>query len=109
MADIVHSIQTSAGAEKVYALVSTAAGFGAWWATDITEPSGTVDLGFFKRATVYRLRLLVNESPVQAEWICESGDEWNGTHIGFRLEPNKMGTLAWIFHTPSGKKPLLLA
>ena len=44
-------------AETVYPLVATAAGFSQWWAADVTESAGPVELGFFKRATVYRLRL----------------------------------------------------
>ncbi len=35
MADIKHSIQTSATPEQVYSLVTTAKGLGQWWATDI--------------------------------------------------------------------------
>ena len=52
MADIRHSIQLSAKAEQIYPLVATARGFGAWWATDITEAAGVVELGFFNRATI---------------------------------------------------------
>ena len=98
MADIKHSIETSATPEHVYSLVTTARGLGQWWATDITEPGGTVDLGFFKRATVYRLRLITEQSPSNAEWVCESGDEWNGTHIVFAMEPIRSGTLIRFAH-----------
>ncbi len=98
MPDIKHSIQTSAAPEQVYSLVTNAKGLGAWWATDITEAGETVDLGFFKRATVYRLRLISQSSPTRAEWVCESGDEWNGTHIIFDMELVKGGTLLRFTH-----------
>jgi len=98
LADIKHSIQTSATPQQVYALVTTAKGFGQWWATDITEPNGTIDLGFFKRATVYRLRLVKEQPPIHADWVCESGDEWNGTHILFDLETTQSGTLIKFTH-----------
>ena len=99
MADIKHSLQTSAPPEQVYSLVSTSQGFGQWWATDITEPpAGTVDLGFFNRATIYRVRLITQQPPSHADWVCESGDEWNGTHLVFDTEAVKSGTLIHFAH-----------
>jgi hypothetical protein len=98
MADIQHSIPIAAKPETIYPLIATAKGFGQWWAADITEFGGAVDLGFFNRATIYRLRLKVDEPPTQAEWICETGDEWNGTHITFRLEGRASGTLLRFTH-----------
>jgi hypothetical protein len=98
MADIRHAIQISATPEQIYPLVATAGGFGQWWADDITEPPGAVELGFFNRATVYRLRLNVDQPPEQAEWMCETGDEWNGTRIAFQMEAAKAGTLLRFTH-----------
>ena len=69
------AIEISATPEEVYSLVSTASGFGQWWATDITQPGPTVDLGFFHRATVYRLRLPSERPRQHADWVCESGNE----------------------------------
>jgi len=99
MANIHHSIQIAAKPETVYPLISSAKGFGQWWATDITEPDHTVELGFFKRATVYRLRLEAAKAPLEAEWICETGKEWAGTHIIFRLEASGPGTLLRFIHS----------
>ena len=48
-------------------LIATAKGFGHWWAADITESAGAVELGFFNRATVYRLRLDTGKAPVHAD------------------------------------------
>ncbi len=98
MADIKHSIQISAKPEQIYPLVATARGFGQWWATDITEPGGAVELGFFNRATVYRLRLKVDQPPAHAEWVCETGDEWDGTRIAFHTLATKLGTLLRFTH-----------
>src|SRR5579872_4317231 len=98
MADIKHSVQIPAGPETVYPLVASANGFARWWATDITEPSGAVELGFFNRATVYRVRLKVDKPPFLAEWLCETGDEWNGTRIIFQLQATKSGTLLHFTH-----------
>jgi hypothetical protein len=99
MTDIKHAIQVSAAPDQIYPLVATAKGFGQWWAADITEPAGAVELGFFNRATVYRLRLTVDSPPAIAEWVCETGDEWNGTRIAFRMEATKSGTLLRFRHS----------
>jgi hypothetical protein len=98
MADIQHSIQISATPEQIYPLVANAEGFGLWWATDITEPKGVVELGFFNRATVYRLRPQPGQLPAEAEWVCESGDEWSGTRIRFQMQAGKAGTLLRFTH-----------
>lgn len=99
MADIKHFIQISATPEQVFPLVATAEGFGQWWAADITEPSAElVELGFFNRATVYRLRRKAEEPPTRVEWVCESGDEWGGTRIVFRMDAAKSGTLLHFEH-----------
>jgi hypothetical protein len=55
-------------------------------------------LGFFNRTTVYRLRLIENRPAAHAEWVCETGDEWNGTHISFAFEDSKTATLLCFTH-----------
>ena len=89
--DIRHSIPIAAKRETVYPLVATAKGFREWWAEDVNESGGAVGLGFFNKTTVYRLRLIESRPPAQAEWACETGDEWNGTRISFTLEVSKAG------------------
>jgi uncharacterized protein YndB with AHSA1/START domain len=98
MSDIQHAIQIASKPETIYPLIATAKGLGQWWAADITEPAGAVELGFFNRSTVYRLRLTVDKPPVHADWICETGQEWSGTHIVFRLEARAAGTLLRFTH-----------
>jgi hypothetical protein len=99
MPDIKHAIRISAKPAQMFPLVATANGFGKWWATDITEAAGAVELGFFDRTTVYRLRLAVDEPPARAEWACDTGDEWNGTRITFQLEASNPGTLLRFTHS----------
>ena len=99
MADIRHAVQIGARPEAIYPLFATAAGFARWWATDITEAGGSVELGFFNRATIYRLRLHSSQPPSAVEWVCETGDEWNGTHIRFLNEPAKSGALMRFSHS----------
>jgi len=98
MPNIQHAIQIAAKPETIYPLIATAKGLGSWWATDMSEYSGAVDLGFFNRTTVYRLRLTVDQPPSHADWICETGQEWIGTHIVFRLEGRASGTLLRFTH-----------
>jgi hypothetical protein len=54
-----HAIFIAAPTERVHELVSEPRGFSQWWSEDVTEDKAarTVDLGFFNRATVYRLAL----------------------------------------------------
>ncbi len=98
MADIRHAIQVASKPETIYPLIATGKGLSQWWAADITEPAGAVELGFFNRTTVYRLRLKAVQPPLHADWIYETGNEWSGTHIVVRLEPRASGTLVRFTH-----------
>lgn len=87
MPNIRHAISIDAPAERVYALVAGGGGFTEWWAADVREAGaeGAVELGFFNRATVYRLRPARRTAPREAEWLCESGKEWAGTRLRFEI------------------------
>jgi uncharacterized protein YndB with AHSA1/START domain len=98
MSDIQHSLQIAVPPDAVYRLVSTAHGFAQWWAADVTEPDGAVELAFFNRTTVYRLRLTAGTPPTQADWSCETGVEWSGTQIVFHLTPTGAGTMLRFTH-----------
>lgn len=98
MADIRHSVQISAAVEAIYPLVATGPGFTAWWAQDVTEQDGALDLGFFNRRTLYRLRIETQEPSRRVEWQCETGDEWGGTRLLFVLEPQSAGTQLRFTH-----------
>jgi uncharacterized protein YndB with AHSA1/START domain len=98
MADIRHAIQIAASPETVYPLIATAAGLAQWWAADVTESDGKVELGFFNRATVYRLTPIVEAPPSRFEWLCETGQEWSGTQLQFHLVAAGSGTLVRFTH-----------
>ena len=87
MADIKHSIVIAAPPERVRSLITSAAGLSEWWAADSGEEDGAVELGFFNRNTVYRLRAELR-SANEVLWRCESGDEWKGTGLRFALHEN---------------------
>jgi uncharacterized protein YndB with AHSA1/START domain len=88
MADIKHAIAIDAPAERVRSLAASAAGLSQWWAADSTElGTGVAELGFFKKSTLYRLRL-ETQSPDEILWRCETGDEWNGTRLRFTVRQN---------------------
>jgi uncharacterized protein YndB with AHSA1/START domain len=98
MPDIHHSINIQAAPEIVIPLVSTADGLRQWWAEDIeAEPDGTVCLGFFNRATSYRLRLIEPGSR-RVRWRCETGREWQGTDLTFGLQDQASGVLLDFVH-----------
>jgi len=74
MPDIHHAIQVAASTQTVTDLVATGAGLQQWWAEDVeTAAEGRISLGFFNRATVYRLRLL-ERGPDAMSWRCETGE-----------------------------------
>ena len=99
MAAIKHMIQIAAKPDAVYPLVATAKGFEQWWAADVTTTPDVVELGFFNRTTVYRLKLEVDEPHTQAKWHCETGKEWAGTDIVFQLEARGSNTLLRFTHS----------
>jgi|SRR5580692_7123379 hypothetical protein len=72
MPDIKHSIQIGAAPQLVHPLVASADGFSRWWTSDVTEDktTGTIELGFFNRATVYGLHPIQIAAPRQAHWLC---------------------------------------
>ena len=98
MPDLIHSIQISAAPEAIDSLVSTAEGFAAWWAFGATELPGFVELGFFNRQTVYRLRQVAHEPLCRVAWLCETGEEWAGTGLTFALEARPGGTQLRFTH-----------
>jgi hypothetical protein len=100
MPDIKHSISIEAMPNDVHPLIASGRGFSQWWAADITEDnsSGIVELGFFNRATIYRLQPAGIVAPKKAEWLCETGKEWQGTKILFELTQNKNGSLLRFTH-----------
>jgi hypothetical protein len=98
MPDIKHSISIAAPAERVYPLVASVKGFTQWWAEDVTDNSnGTVELGFFNRATVYRLAPIRMKASL-VEWQCENGQEWSGTSLIFEMTAQGGNTLLRFTH-----------
>jgi uncharacterized protein YndB with AHSA1/START domain len=98
MAQIRHQIVIDARPEKVFPLVATGTGFKEWWAADVTKSLTTVELGFFKRATVYRLELTRVSGPREVEWRCLNGKEWEGTRIVFDLKEDNGKTVLRFTH-----------
>jgi uncharacterized protein YndB with AHSA1/START domain len=101
LADIRHAIFIAAPAQRVHELVSTPRGFSQWWSEDVTEnkSENAVDLGFFNRSTVYRLKPARMTAPESAEWHCASGKEWEGTKIKFDAAAKNGGTMLQFAHT----------
>lgn len=99
MADIQHSLQIAASSAAVFLLISTARGLRLWWAEDVTETEGALELSFFNRTTVYRLRPAIESPPIEFVYRCETGQEWTGTRIAFHLAETKTGTLLRFTHS----------
>ena len=94
MPDIRHASVIAAAPELILPLISSGAGLAQWWAADVTEDraTGKVELGFFKRATVYCLEPVRDTPPGEVAWRCISGREWKGTKLVFQLTPREQGT-----------------
>jgi hypothetical protein len=98
MPDIHHRLNINSSIDEVHRLISTAAGLREWWADDVeTSPDGRVTLGFFNRATIYRLHLLQDDGG-RVAWRCETGKEWEGTDLIFTLERAQSGVLLDFVH-----------
>lgn len=97
MPNIRHAITIEVPPEKIFPLLSTGHGLAQWWAADVSEADGTVELGFFQRTTVYRLKP-VRLAAREVEWCCESGKEWEGTRLRFELAENQGKTLLRFTH-----------
>ncbi|MFL6263785.1 MAG: SRPBCC family protein [Thermoanaerobaculia bacterium] len=101
MADIQHSIPVEAPVATVYPLVSTGEGFSKWWAADVVklqDDPEVAQLGFFNRSTIYRLRAEELKADQAARWRCETGEEWEGTHLTFTLQASGDKTLVRFTH-----------
>ncbi len=100
MPNIRHSIAIDAPPKQIHPLISSGRGFSQWWAADVNEDSssGIVELGFFNRATIYRLQPVAMAAPTKAEWLCQSGKEWQNTKLVFELAEDKNGALLRFTH-----------
>ncbi|MGD0955861.1 MAG: hypothetical protein ABR953_03420 [Candidatus Acidiferrales bacterium] len=61
------------------------------------QSNGIVELGFFNRATVYRLQL-VRSAPPETQWLCQTGNEWKDTRLLFHLKESKEQTVLRFVH-----------
>jgi uncharacterized protein YndB with AHSA1/START domain len=87
MSDIRHALVIGAPPERIIELAATAEGLAAWWAEDAVRLPGddAVQLGFFDRTTIYKLRRAPEADGVR--WRCETGQEWAGTELVFHARP----------------------
>jgi uncharacterized protein YndB with AHSA1/START domain len=101
MANIRSSISIDAPRERVFPLVASATGFSQWWAADACEDfsTGVVELAFFKRTTVYRLKPIQSSTSWTTEWLCLTGQEWTGTRLLFELTETSGKTQLSFTHT----------
>jgi uncharacterized protein YndB with AHSA1/START domain len=101
MADLIHEVTINAPTEKVHAAITTQAGLKQWWTdASVAEPRvGTVaEFGFFKRKTVFRMKI-EELLPQKIVWSCVGGpDEWVGTRLTWHLSPRNGATRITFRH-----------
>ncbi len=98
MADMTHSIQIASPLERVYPLVASGNGFSQWWAADVTESRGIVDLGFFNRNTIYRLKPELIEARRQSALALPIRAGVEGTRLLFDVTASGKNTLLRFTH-----------
>jgi len=102
MPDLRHQLEVHASPAAIFPLVATSAGLAQWWAADsrdVSDPTHGVELGFFNRQTLYRLRPQTFVAPTSATWRCETGQEWSNTVLSFTLRPKGPATLLRFVHS----------
>jgi hypothetical protein len=115
MHDIVHELTIHAPVDEAYAAVSTGPGLARWLSSDVRLEEGAgggpgpsegdvLRVGLDDGATVVRLRVDTlngpdDEGPALAHLTCVEGpEEWPGTQIAFRIEPEGDGTALRFWH-----------
>src|SRR4051812_21949689 len=98
MSDIRHALPIDATPERITELAATPEGLATWWAEDVVRvpDEEAVELGFFDRTTVYRLRRAPEANGIR--WRCDTGQEWVGTELVFRVQPKGKQTLLEFAH-----------
>lgn len=100
--DLIHRIGIEAAAEKIYRAITTEEGIRAWWTKDVkmdVDAGGRAEFGFFKRSTVFTMRIEALKPASLVKWTCVGGTspDWVGTTQEFALEPEADGEVLLKF------------
>jgi len=98
MPELIHAVEIGAPPKTIFPLVASPAGLAQWLAEDVTPLPGGVDLGFYDRKVIYRLRGLTLAPPATAAWLAVSGTEWTGTRLIFHMAAKGDGTALRFVH-----------
>jgi uncharacterized protein YndB with AHSA1/START domain len=102
MPDMHHEIHIQAPVNKVYCAIATQEGLRSWWTADSVVESreeGSAEFGFFKRATLFRMRITEMVPNTRVVWKClGETDEWKGTELTWDLSKNEDGTALRFKH-----------
>ena len=101
MAEIRHLITIKAPPTAVYETIAKRDRLKEWWTADIEgddSEGGLLQMGFFERSTVYRMRVEKLASGREVAWKCEGSGEWEGTRVHFSLEPDDGQTVLRFRH-----------
>lgn len=92
MFDIVHELTIATSPAAVYAAVTTAEGLAGWLTTDVAtsgELGSDAVFGFESHTVTMTMRIDAVDAPELVQWTCIDGpDEWAGTSVAFRIEPD---------------------
>jgi uncharacterized protein YndB with AHSA1/START domain len=89
LAELKHQIAIKSTPEKVYAALTTEAGFRHWWTADAKaeeKVAGKAEFGFDKRATVFRMKIEKLNPGKDVVWSCNGDNpEWAGTTLTWSI------------------------
>ena len=101
MFEILHDLVIEAKSQEVFRVVSTPKGLNKWWTLDAEgEPSKGKLYRFYFGPEYDWTGKVSKYEPLQCiEWEMTDCDvDWSGTVVGFRLVPQKSGTLLEFYH-----------
>jgi len=101
--DLIHRIEISAPAEKIYRALTTEEEIRGWWTTDVkmdNKAGGKATFGFFKHSTEFQMQIEELKAPSVVRWKCVGGSspDWVGTTQEFVLEPQNDAVLLKFCH-----------
>ena len=102
MPDIIHQFQVEASAEKVFDAFVLPSGLDSWWTlTSSGHPELDTEYQlFFGPEYDWRAKVIHVVPGSELTWeMTQAMDDWSGTQVGFKLEPQEKSCQVRFFHS----------
>lgn len=101
MPDIYHDFMIAAPRRRVFEVLESPEGLAQWWTLSSQGTPGvgqTYQLGFGPEHQ-WTAVMTTHQPPAALEWeLTEADPDWQGSHVGFRLEDTTGGTQVRFTH-----------